>query len=108
MSRFIDELRHTVPPETLTDDKGAIIGIREFRASMSEILRDCRYRHTTYVVTDNGKTAAVLLSPEKAQLIKQLLGNSLDELIQPGLPQNRREKILRNVANKLLGDCDQK
>jgi prevent-host-death family protein len=42
-----------------------IIPLGELKAHLSERIRDLRTRGRPYVVTQNGKAAAVLLSPEE-------------------------------------------
>jgi len=41
-----------------------IVPIAEFKAHLSEVVRDLRGRGRPMVITQNGKPAAVLLSPE--------------------------------------------
>jgi prevent-host-death family protein len=41
-----------------------IVPIAEFKAHLSEVVRDIRGRGRPMVITQNGKPAAVLLSPE--------------------------------------------
>ena len=41
-----------------------IVPIAEFKAHLSEVVRDLRDRGRPMVITQNGKPAAVLLSPE--------------------------------------------
>jgi len=61
-----------------------IVPIAEFKAHLSEVVRDLRGRGRPMVITQNGKPAAVLLSPEDFDQLtyQSLVVASIDDGLQ--------------------------
>jgi prevent-host-death family protein len=83
---FMDLL---MKPLRLSED---IVPIAEFKAHLSEVVRGLRQRRRPVVITQNGKPAAVLLSPEEFDALAHHAG--FMDAVQRGLADARAGRLL--------------
>lgn len=86
--------RSVLSPTSALQVAEDIVPIGEFKTHLSERIRGLRGRHRPLVITQNGKAAAVLLSPEE---FDRLTAHArFVAAVQDGLDDHRAGRVISN------------
>jgi antitoxin YefM len=68
-----------------------IVPVTQARARLAELLDDVQSGHEPLVITRNGRSAAVLVSPEEWDAIEETLGTLQDEETRSDLRESDKD-----------------